>query len=291
MKAERRHELQTNALALWLSIKGPELWNKYGNHVLVGLILIVAAIWLIRWRLQAPVIARHEAVTILTDVETALQRAMLDPNTQGLSDATVRIAQAIDRTEDKDVRGLAYVLLGDYHWLSPQIATIKPTGEALAKSYADATAAYEAALGSGSAQVQIRLRAHMGLGMLAEQQAYERSRQRGSANNPATDDPLWDEARKHYEAVAQDPKVSEPFHRVARERIEALPQLLKPVWIEKPPVRPLAEFGPLGPIPPSTAPAFGTGFELFPGTGAEFKPGTGFELFPGGARPTTQPAP
>src|SRR5207253_7843671 len=41
MKAERRHELQTNTLALWLRWKGPEVWAKYGTHILLGVIIIL----------------------------------------------------------------------------------------------------------------------------------------------------------------------------------------------------------------------------------------------------------
>ena len=69
MKAERRHELQTNSLALWLQIRLPEYWQKYGNHILLGLIIVIGAFWFVRWRIEAPKKAAAQAGQVLSAVD------------------------------------------------------------------------------------------------------------------------------------------------------------------------------------------------------------------------------
>ena len=67
MKAERRHELQTNTLALWLRWKAPELWAKYGTHILLGIIIVMLGIVLIRHLMNKPVEeANRAAVAVLS---------------------------------------------------------------------------------------------------------------------------------------------------------------------------------------------------------------------------------
>jgi len=55
MKAERRHELQTNTLALWLRWRAPEIWAKFGTHILLGVIIVLLAVVLVRHLMNKPV--------------------------------------------------------------------------------------------------------------------------------------------------------------------------------------------------------------------------------------------
>ena len=59
MKAQRRHELQTNTLAERLS-NLPEFWNKHGTKVLLVLVAIALVIVLIRYRISS---ARQATLT------------------------------------------------------------------------------------------------------------------------------------------------------------------------------------------------------------------------------------
>ena len=47
MKAERRHELQTNSLAQWLWWKAPEVWAKHGSKILLGVVLVALGVVLV----------------------------------------------------------------------------------------------------------------------------------------------------------------------------------------------------------------------------------------------------
>ena len=66
MKAERRHELQTNTLALWLRWKAPDLWAKYGTHILLGVIIILLGIVVIRHLINKPTEEANRAAELLT---------------------------------------------------------------------------------------------------------------------------------------------------------------------------------------------------------------------------------
>src|SRR5688572_17079326 len=74
MKSDRRHELQTNTLALWLQLRLPELWNKYGSWFLFGLVTIMALVLFIQYRVKQPKIALANASRTLAEVQMSITR-------------------------------------------------------------------------------------------------------------------------------------------------------------------------------------------------------------------------
>jgi hypothetical protein len=246
MKADRRHELQTNSLALWFTLKLPEIWQQYGSHILVGLILAVAAFWVIRWRMQAPIIAREQASQLLSQVEGDLEAAAnYRISVASLSNNPTIIGEAINLSEDKDIRALAYILLGEYHWLSVNmpngLSTSRPTSSLIAESYQRAETAFTTAIKSGTEQPQYLARAYFGRAKVAEQRAFDQALA-GAATRPV-ENPLWAQAKADYEAVVNNPNIFQPIRDQAQDRIRLLEMMQQPVWIveEAPTTRPTTE--------------------------------------------------
>ncbi len=258
MKAERRHELQTNSLALWLQIRLPEIWQKYGNHILLGLIIVVGAYWFARWRVEAPKKARAQATQVLGIVNqniTGLRRMSVNP--EDVADVPQRISDALNTSDDKDIQALAHALLGEYHWTlasMPQGLTTQPARISPDELYRKADENFRNALAAGSRQPDILARAHFGRAMIAEQQAFEKARGQQFKADPAKE-PLWQVARAAYQAVADNPDMYPVLREEAKLKISELEKMQKPVWIGKvnPTTVPVTmPSGPLGPEAPTT---------------------------------------
>jgi hypothetical protein len=235
MKAERRHELQTNSLALWLQLRLPEIWQKYGNHILLGLIILIGAFWFVRWRYEAPRKAANEAANALASIEMTLNAARSPDDT---GDIPQRIADALTISDNKDVQALGFVLLGEYQWTlatQPQPLTSRPSKSTPEDLYKKADDAFRNSLAAGSQQMDLIVRARFGRAIVAEQQAFELALKDNFKSDPSTN-PYWRIARAEYEAVAKDPNVIGAFHKEAKWKLEQLGKMeTQPVWIGKAP--------------------------------------------------------
>ncbi len=292
MKSERRHELESNSLAMWFSIRAPELWQKYGNHILVGLIIVVVGIYIIRWRLNAPVVARAQAVETLAGVAEKLRMG------RSVEDASIpqSISEALAETQDKNVRMLAYVLQGEYHWnlANPQISE---SGRITSNedSYQSAKEAFELALGTGGDQQDLFARAHSGLAMIAEEQAFEKLRASKTGESKEADE-LFDTAKKEYQIVIDAKNTPPGVASALKSKLKTLDEMRKPVWIAKAPstrptTLPALNLDPsLWPLSPSLlpgSPGLSTPAGSGVGTGGTGGAGSAFDF---SKIPSTQPS-
>src|SRR5688572_15158254 len=118
MKAERRHELQTNSLALWLRYRAPDLWQKYGTYILLGVVVIALLAVIIHNRMQKPRLDAERAEAHLANAREVIgqlrggQIVKLDEARQ----ARNFIKQAMEASSKPLVQARAYLALGDYYW-------------------------------------------------------------------------------------------------------------------------------------------------------------------------------
>lgn len=237
MKAERRHELHTNSLALWLQLRGPELLQQYGTKILLALIFLALAVVLIRHRINAPKIAAQTAqdnLALARSIVEELQRGGRAPGEAG--QAARLIQDAIERTENPQVQAQGYLALGDYYWTLanwpdlPQAATQRslrpdlPKNELLAK----AEEAYSKAVGLQQDQAYLQAVARMGLAVVAEARAFD-------IDNPARTTPeqekYWKLARENYEAIIKAEGVPGVLKDEAQWHLDQLAKIQQPIYL------------------------------------------------------------
>lgn len=280
MKAERRHELQTNSLFLWLRWRGPEVWQKHGTKILLALVVVMLAWILIKRKLEAPKEARRLASTELNIARESLRRFQLRELSPGeTTEIRNRLQHAYDTGEDAGIQSAAMVTLGDYYLAHynqgeysgstrPDRYTEGKPPEVLDK----AERAFKQATAVKDAPANSLLSAKMGLAYVTEERAFQETR----AANYRTLSPRWEEARKMYEAIAADTNVSILQRDQARWQVEQIAQRQKPLWFAPPSTRPLVNLSlPLGPeMPPGTRPATQPTAIETPGTAPATKPAT-----------------
>ena len=236
MKSDRRHELQTNSLALWLQLRLPELWNKYGSWFLFGLVAIMALVLFIQYRVKQPKIALANASRTLAEVQsliTRLERQQV-PLTE-VSDVPTRIDEAMKQSDQKQIQTYGNILKAEYYWT---LATMPPPmpGETAKRPeqspeelMKQAEEAYGAALAVAPDAPDLVARAHFGLANIAETRGYQPVRTPGQVNGEAAK-AQFDIARRNYEAVAANASMLPALKAEANWRLEQLALLQKPVW-------------------------------------------------------------
>lgn len=237
MKAERRHELETNSLAVWLRWRLPEIWQAHGTTIMLVVIAAILAGWLISWRLNAPKIA---AATAMQHISAARQQmdmlsmGMASPEQQ--ADIEKNLAAALTASDRADLQAITHVLRGDYYWqlataTEPLLATTQPSEKPdKAESLDKAQEGYQSALATNVTLPDVVARARIGLGSIAEQRGYELMRQ----NDPQAQQ-QFQLAREQYQAVVDAPEMLDILKNQARWHLEQLEQLQKPVWVVQAP--------------------------------------------------------
>lgn len=248
MKSEHRHELQTNDLAKSL-MTFPDYVREYGGRVALGLAIVVLAAVLITQRTSR---ARAEAVRYRDDLafaRTVIDRVSsaavnfqgnttYDPANGAIGDVERRLRDIRDNASDKAVVAQALLAQADLAWAlgnfpHPSPASTQPAPK-LEKERPeflnDAKTSYQQLISQYGDQAVPVLAAHFGLAAVAE-----------NARN-------WDEARKEYEAVKNDPNALDAYKRLADLKLKALEDLRQPVLIGH-----VAEKLEL-PTPPTTTP-------------------------------------
>ena len=233
MKSERRHELQTNSLALWLRWRAPEIWEKHGTKILLGLIAVALAVMIIRWRLEAPKKAADAAERYLAEAN----RLMLAGPAADGGKVVESIQSALKASTDPDIQARAYLRLGDYYRTmanTPSPATTQPLFRwqtANDENMAKAKQAYEQALAANPTQPDLVAQAHLGLGVVYETQAFALDEKTKSAE-PGKGE-LWTKAREQFAAVEKDPASPQAAKLIAQQQIRMLPDISKPVFAEQ----------------------------------------------------------
>jgi hypothetical protein len=260
MKAERRHELQTNSLALWLRWRLPELWKQHGTKVLIGLIALVALFWFIRWRINAPKKAYAQAQTLLQKAEDSVLNLRFSPRASeskefiqsvkaGALPATVR--SAMDLSDKPYIVALGNAILGDYYWelalhrISPDGTTRPADAEMNDSVLKDAEAAYQKALAAKTDQPDLAARAHIGLGVIYETIAFhDQINKKAGPSSEWVARPDFASAREQFKAVVDDSQAPAVLKAHAEAHLKVLDQLQKPLLVA----------GIKAPEPPAPAP-------------------------------------
>lgn len=253
MKAERRHDLETNDLAKKI-IQAPDYFKLYGGRVALAVVAVVVVALLVNYRIrskQANLAASQEGIGAARDaiVQLSAMNAMGGPSQevavrrqQLISNAVQAIDTVNERSEDPKFLAQAQVLRGDLYWTVANLSELPgaATQPALAvepkaeDALGQAEGAYKRVLDSYADQTLPAVTARFGLAAIAEN--------RGK----------WDDARRQYDTLAADANVPAVYKTQAQTRIRLLSQLQKGVYVATTqPAAPAA-------IAPASAPATAT---------------------------------
>jgi hypothetical protein len=126
MKAERRHELETNDLAKKI-IQAPDYFKLYGGRIALALVVLTALALLVNYRIRSKREDLAAAQTGVAEVREAVTQ-LGSPNLMGppeqlamrrqqmISDATAAIERVNEHSEDPKLLAQAAVLRGDLFW-------------------------------------------------------------------------------------------------------------------------------------------------------------------------------
>ena len=249
MKAERRHELQTNSLAQFLENLPLYLRFHFGK-VLLGLLIFVLLIVLIRQRMGSGRVAQQQAAAALSSVRRLIEELQVvdlggQPLDMRATQRKLYAAQADsavdeiltktgDGPDDAPARAEALAARGDLYWVMANLPELPgaATQQTLQmprgpdQYLADAAEAYNQVLRQYPDRTIPALTALFGLANIAENQRQ------------------WDVARSNYESIIARKDAPQLYKEMAQARLQLLPALEEPVFT--------GNFG--TPPPPSTLP-------------------------------------
>jgi len=238
MKAQRRHELKTNTLARGLEGL-PGYWREYGSRVLLFITVVLVAFLVVRFWMQR---RQQEQVAVEragADAFTAIQRLGDLPRSYSIGPAAgdfiaqqrqalVQEAESsIDTmlsSKDPKVLALAYVARGDLDW---KLATLPPVPGAETRP----------TLGVGRSPEDLLNAAKQAYEKVLEpplnEQVYASINARLSLAAIAENEHDWDAAKRHYQAIIDDPKLQayQAYKQYAKERLALLPQIQQPALL------------------------------------------------------------
>ncbi len=261
MKAERRHELKTNALARGIE-NLPQLWRQHGNKLLLVLIGIMLIIIAVRYRMTESAQRQLSAKSALTKAQAEIAELRAVPFWLYNEDVIVSvfsqqagfadddINEALRSADDSQVRAQAYVARGDLNflWAGFPILPAATTRPSLRPPHSseeylnNAEAAYNQALKEPvTGDRQVVWNAHLGLAYVAE------------------DRRDWDAARSNYDAVINDPSAPTAMTEFFKKRKSDLVEMSRKRFVGLPMTEPASPASTLpsvfGPAAPETEPA------------------------------------
>jgi hypothetical protein len=292
MKAERRHELKTNALAR--GVEGaPDYWREYGSRLLLVVLIAAIVFLLVRYWNDKKA---HDAQMVSQAMDTAnssvheLSMLPLEIGSGGsasdvaenrqrvVQQAEQAINTVLNSTKDPKTLANAYLARGDVNWTLanfPDLPGASTLPAQLQMSNHEtfveqARASYAKVLEppySGS-ETDV-FYARMGLAAVAENQAQ------------------WDQAKAQYQAIRNAPNMPPSFVEIAATRLGNLTKMQTPVLLVPPPVV-------AAPEAPATMPGMPTSSPVSsPTTAASSIPATEpVRVLPRttASQPTTKPA-
>jgi tetratricopeptide (TPR) repeat protein len=234
MKAERRHELQTNTLAQFLT-ELPILLRIHANKLLTGVIIICAIILLVRYRMNASSQAREGARSALDSARRGIEQfsrieVIPDPTerikqrrslSQQVQTAVEQVLADTSDPDDAPVRAEAYVAQGDLYWAMANLQPLPGAATQPALTMPEtpqqyltrAETAYQRVLKDNPNQFVSKATALLGLAAIEENRAQ------------------WEKAIEYYNQVTSDEKAANVFKAIARQRLAMIPQLRSPVYL------------------------------------------------------------
>ena len=235
MKAERRHELQTNTLAQFLSDL-PLYIRFHANKILFGIIVICLIILLVRYRSNQAAIAHQATKDSLESAKIGIQQLKVVDRTQSTDAARAQeraklaaqvksaVENVLENTKDPDdagTRAQALLVQGDLNWT---LANLPPVAGAAtqpalssrqtpAEYLANAETAYLKVVKTYPDQGVAKANAWLSLAAIEEN--------RGN----------WDKAIEYYEKTIADASIAKAFKEVAKSKLAAVPQIRTPVYL------------------------------------------------------------
>jgi hypothetical protein len=264
--------------------------NRYANQILIGVIIVLAVVVLIRYRMGNSSAVASGAADSVTQARSQIERLKQIPQEFGqVSDdelasmrtATIdnanselKFAQSASSTDPKlaaDVQ-LAY---GDLYWTLANLPELPGAAtRPLLKMEEDpndlltkAQTAYQTVVSQYASQSFAVAAARLGLAAIAENQG------------------KWDDAATLFGAILSDPQTPDAFKFAAQASQQQLPQLRHTVFIGTPATAPAPEANPENAFAPTTAPAMG----ITRGPAAGPIPAMGPMPTTGMSAPATQP--
>lgn len=246
MKAERRHELQTNTLALWLRWRAPEVWAKYGTHILLGIIIVLLAFVLGRHLINKPTEEANRAAELLAQARDQIREISEGNKSIGDARSTLTLIQtAMEQSKRPEVQSEAEIAMGDYYWAlfnspTPPGAETRPVEvpeESPEQLLDKAEKNYLAAMKDGTGRPYVATRARFGLAAVAEARGFDAMRKAGFKGGDSG--PYWDKAREQYLAIENDDTAPQTLKDEAKWHLEQLKEVSRPIWV--------------APLPPTTA--------------------------------------
>jgi tetratricopeptide (TPR) repeat protein len=234
MKAERRHELQTNTLAQFLTDL-PLYLRFHANKILVGIIIVCLLILLIRHRINTAAEAKTATSAALQTAELGIGQLKLVDQRQGtdvakaqdrrkiVSQITTAIDQVMsntDETKDAAIRANASLIEADMYWTLASLpalpgAASQPalTLQSPSESLKAAEIIYQRVLQNYDNLKYDKAAALLGLAAIEEN--------RGN----------WDKAIDYYNRLNADAAIPQIYKNVATSRIKLVPDLKTPIYI------------------------------------------------------------
>lgn len=227
MKAERRHQLQENALARGL-VHSPDFFRRYGSHLMLAVIAVLLLVVVVRWRWRGAQESAVTAASALSQARSLIEQIPTAPilvgqtRTESLSsfvgsltdNAQRQIDLALEASDDVRVTSEAHLLQGDLNWALAALPEVpgSQSRPALALEKSDeqylnaALDAYQKVLEAGRPP-EVAAAARLGLAAIAEN--------RGD----------WNGARSHYQSLIDAADAPGPFKDQAQSRIEELAKI------------------------------------------------------------------
>jgi len=234
MKAERRHELQTNTLAAFLTDL-PLYLRFHANKILIGVIVVCILILLVRHRINAAAEAKNATANSLataqrfveqlavqdsqlpTDIARAQQRKKI------IGDVQMAVAQVLEQTSDANdpaLRAEAKLAEANMYWTLANLPVL-PGASTMPGASVDSTAdllnkaetGYQNVLKNYGSQKLARTTALFSLAAIEE-----------NRHN-------FDKAKEYYQKLSSDKEVPVMFQNLAKNREALLPKLKTPVYI------------------------------------------------------------
>ena len=241
MKAERRHELQTNTLALWLRWKAPEMWAKYGTHILLGIIIVLLGIVVIRHLLNKPVEEASRAADALASAREQIVEVSEGRRPVGEARGILtQIQQAMEASKRPEIQSEGELALADYYWAlftaPTPFADTRPVEvpeESPEELLNKAEQNYQAAMKDAGNRPYVAIRAKFGLAAVAEARGYESMRKANFKGADAS--AFWEKAREQYQTILDDPAAPQALKDEATWHLAQLKELNKPIWVAPPP--------------------------------------------------------
>ncbi|HEX8521487.1 MAG TPA: hypothetical protein VF669_04465 [Tepidisphaeraceae bacterium] len=293
MKAERRHELQQNALAKVI-VGAPTWWQQYGGRALLFAIAFLAIALLINYRVsstRASTARANEALaTARADINQLMNSAaasqappaQLATQRKGLfNEASTFIEESLRLAPTDTIAAESLVAKGDLNWtlaMLPELpgAATQPSLQLTRdpqELIRNASEAYQQVLNKHAGELHAAIAARFGLAAIAENKGE------------------WDAAKSQYEQVTTTANVPQSYLGVAKMRLDRLPELRQQPLLKEPATMPAMPVIPLGIAAPVNVP----GAASAPANGAATAPAMVMSATRSAATapvpPVTQPAP